>query len=258
MATSLDERFSRSEIIWGTRAMERIAKARVIVFGIGGVGGYASEALARGGVGHLTLVDDDVVGLSNINRQIVATNNTLGELKAEVMAQRIASINPRCKVDAQSTFYLPATADQFELQSYDYVVDAVDTVTAKLHIITKAKEAQTPVISCMGTANKVDPTAFCVDDIYNTSICPLARIIRKEARKRGLGHFKVVYSTEPARKPMIEVDLARELRPGSSNRSVPGSVSFVPPVAGCIMAGEVLRHFAEGAHEEHAHESERV
>ena len=238
------DRFARTELLLGPDAMTKLRDARVIVFGIGGVGGYAVEALARCGVGHIGLVDDDVVGPSNLNRQIIATQGTVGRAKVDVMSERIASINPMCDVVRYRCFYLPATTDQIDLKSYDYVIDAVDTVTAKLHLIASAKSAGVPIISSMGTANKVDPTKFCVDDIAHTSICPLARIIRKEAKKRGLGHFKVVYSTEPARTPVGEVDLKAELREGSSNRSVPGSVSFVPPVAGFILAGEVIRDLA--------------
>ena len=239
------ELFSRTELLLGGAAMELLAQARVIVFGLGGVGGAATEALARAGVGHIAIVDDDVVGPSNANRQIIATSQTMGAPKVNAMASRIASINPTCEVESHRCFYLPATAGQIDIASFDYAIDAVDTVTAKLHIIARAKEAGTPVISCMGTANKLDPTAFRVDDIQRTSVCPLARIVRKEARKRGLGHFLVVYSTEPARTPIGEVDLAKELREGSSNRSVPGSVSFVPPVAGYILASVVVRDLAK-------------
>lgn len=244
MGVTVDERFSRTSMLLGAEAMDRLAEAHVILFGVGGVGGFAAEALARAGVGHLDLVDDDVVGITNLNRQIVGLTSTLGLQKAEVMAERVRDINPSCKVTAHRCFYLPETADRFDLSSYDYVIDAVDTVTAKLLLIGRAKEAGTPVISSMGAANKLDPTAFVVADISKTSVCPLARIIRKEARKRGLGHFKVVYSTEPAIEPQGEADLERELRPGSSNRSLPGSVSFVPPVAGLILAGEVVKDLA--------------
>ena len=240
----MDDRFSRTELLLGPEAMERLRRARVVVFGVGGVGGYAAEALARCGVGRIGLVDDDVVGPSNLNRQVIATQQTMGRPKIDVMAERIASINPACEVVRHRCFYLPATTDRVDLKSYDYVIDAVDTVTAKLHLISRAKEAGVPIISSMGTANKVDPTQFRVDDITRTTVCPLARIIRKEAKKRGLGHFRVVYSTEPARTPVGEVDLDAELRKGSSNRSVPGSVSFVPPVAGFILAGEVIRELA--------------
>ena len=240
----MQDRFSRTQMLLGPDAMERLANARVIVFGVGGVGGYALEALARGGVGRISLVDDDVVGLTNVNRQIVAAESTLGRPKAQVMAERIRDINPDCDVVAHQCFYLPQTADEFDLSQYDYVVDAVDTVTAKLQLITKAKRAGTPIISCMGTANKLDPTRFLVADIEKTSVCPLARIIRKEARKRGLGHFKVVFSTEPAMTPDLPDDYREQLRPESSNRSLPGSVSFVPPVAGCILAGEVIKELS--------------
>ena len=240
----MDNRFARTELLLGPDAMERLRRARVIVFGVGGVGGYAVEALARCGIGSIGLVDDDVVGQSNLNRQIIATQGTVGRPKVDVAAERIASINPACNITRYRCFYLPATTEQIDLESYDYAIDAVDTVTAKLHLISSAKKAGVPIISCMGTANKVDPTKFCVDDITRTSVCPLARIIRKEAKKRRLGHFKVVYSTEPARTPVGEVDLKAELREGSSNRSVPGSVSFVPPVAGFILAGEVIRDLA--------------
>ena len=239
-----DEPFSRTELLLGPEAMRRLADARVIVFGAGGVGGYVVEALARVGIGAIDVVDDDVVSRSNINRQVLATKATVGRRKSLVAKERILSINPSCEVTAHECFYLPANSQCIDMASYDYAVDAVDTVTAKLHIVSQAKAAGTPVISCMGTANKIDPTAFRVDDIDKTSICPLARIMRKEARKRGLGHFKVVYSTEPARRPVGEVDLRKELRSGSSNRSVPGSVSFVPPVAGFIIAGEVIRDLA--------------
>ena len=239
-----DESFSRTELLLGPEAMRRLADARVIVFGAGGVGGYVVEALARVGIGAIDVVDDDVVSRSNINRQVLATKATVGRRKSLVAKERILSINPSCEVTAHECFYLPANSQCIDMASYDYAVDAVDTVTAKLHIVSQAKAAGTPVISCMGTANKIDPTAFRVDDIDKTSICPLARIMRKEARKRGLGHFKVVYSTEPARRPVGEVDLRKELRSGSSNRSVPGSVSFVPPVAGFIIAGEVIRDLA--------------
>ena len=244
MGVTVDERFSRTSMLLGAEAMDRLAEAHVILFGVGGVGGFAAEALARAGVGHLDLVDDDVVGITNLNRQIVGLTSTLGLQKAEVMAERVRDINPSCEVTAHRCFYLPETAGRFDLSSYDYVIDAVDTVTAKLHLIGRAKEAGTPVISSMGAANKLDPTAFVVADISKTSVCPLARIIRKEARKRGLGHFKVVYSTEPAIEPQGKADLERELRPGSSNRSLPGSVSFVPPVAGLILAGEVVKDLA--------------
>lgn len=237
----MSERFSRTALLLGEDALNKLAEARVIVFGIGGVGGYAAEALARSGVGSLTLVDNDDISESNINRQIVALTSTVGMSKAQAMAARVADINPACRVSVHECFYLPQTADRFDLSAYDYVVDAVDTVTAKLQLIRAAKEAGTPIISSMGAANKLDPCAFRVDDIDKTSICPLARIIRKEARKRGLGHFKVVYSTEPALTPHLDEGWRDELPEGSTRRSLPGSVAFVPPVAGLILAGEVVK-----------------
>ena len=235
----MEERFSRTEMLLGSKAMQRLSCKRVIVFGVGGVGGYVCEALARAGVGGIDVVDDDLVVESNINRQIIATTHTLGRPKVEVMVERIASINPDCKATAHKCFYLPQTADQFDLTQYDYVVDAVDTITAKLHIISEAKAAGVPVISSMGAANKLDPTTLRVADITKTSICPLARIIRKEAHKRGLGHFKVVYSTE---EPVL-----RRGKPSDPDDPHPrrsgtlGSVSWMPPVAGFILAGEVVK-----------------
>ncbi|MDO4806578.1 MAG: tRNA threonylcarbamoyladenosine dehydratase [Coriobacteriales bacterium] len=235
----MSEAFSRTELLLGSDAMECLAASHVIVFGVGGVGGYAMEALARSGVGAIDVVDDDVVAVSNINRQILATTEALGRPKVEVAAERIASINPQCQVVAHRCFYLPQTADRFDLTQYDYVIDAVDTITAKLHIISSAKAAGTPVISSMGAANKLDPTAFRVADISKSSICPLARIIRKEARKRGLGHFKVVFSVE---EPVIRQGLKSEKDDPHPRRSgTPGSVAFVPSVAGLILAGEVVR-----------------
>ena len=237
----MQDRFSRTRLLLGSDALGKLASSRVIVFGVGGVGGYAVEALARSGVGALDLVDDDEVSLTNINRQIIATSSTIGRQKVDVMAERVRDINPNCKVVAHRCFYLPETSNRFDFAHYDYVVDAVDTVTAKLKLISAAKEAGVPIICRMGAANKLDPTAFRVDDIYKTSICPLARIIRKEARKRGLGHFKVVYSTEPALTPMLPDNWRDEQREGSSSRSLPGSVAWVPPAAGFALASEVVR-----------------
>ena len=237
----MDRWLQRTEMLIGHEALERLATSSVIVFGLGGVGSACTEALARAGVGTLHLVDDDCVGETNLNRQLVATRSTVGQAKALAMAKRVADINPACHVVAHQTFFLPETADAFDFTAFDYVVDCVDTVTAKLALIRAAKEAATPIISSMGTANKLDPTAFQVADIEKTSICPLARIIRKEARKRRLGHFKVVFSTEPPLNPTQPSDLASELRAGSSARSLPGSISFVPPVAGFILASEVVR-----------------
>lgn len=242
------EQFARTGLLLGPEAMERLARARVAVFGLGGVGSYAAEALARSGMGALDLVDHDRISITNINRQVEATLDTLGQGKAEAMAARIAAINPRCSVEARCCFYLPDTADSFDFTRYDYVVDAVDTVTGKLQLITRSAQAGVPLISSMGAANKLDPTRFRVADIYETSICPLAKIIRKECRKRGIERLKVVYSTEPAR-PLCEdpegtpapsnaIDAASE---EASRHGIPGSCAFVPPVVGLIMAGEVVR-----------------
>jgi tRNA A37 threonylcarbamoyladenosine dehydratase len=244
------DQFSRTQLLLGSDAMQVLSNARVAVFGLGGVGGTAAEALARAGVGALDVIDHDRVSLTNVNRQTVALTSTIGQLKADVMAKRIADINPACHVTAHACFYLPDTADELDLALFDYVIDAVDTVTAKLLLIERAQAADVPLISSMGTANKLDPTALRVGDIYQTSICPLAKIIRKECRKRGVKKLKVVYSTEPALPPSDEAQEAyREQAlqtPGASadkfgRAGVPGSVSFVPPAAGLILAGEVVK-----------------
>ena len=234
----MPDQFIRTQMLLGDDAMQALAQARVIVFGIGGVGGAAAEALARCGVGAIDLVDHDTVSETNLNRQIAALHSTIGRPKAQAMAERIRDINPACQVTARQCLYLRDTKDRFDLAAYDYVIDAVDTVTAKLLIISEAQAAGTPVISCMGTANKLDPTRFEVSDIYKTTICPLAKIVRKECRKRGLRGFKVVYSREEALAPQMEGDDPE--RP-AGRRSTPGSVSFVPPVAGFILAGEVVK-----------------
>lgn len=215
--------------------MERLYGARVAVFGIGGVGGYAVEALARSGVGALDLVDSDRVSLSNINRQIIATHRTVGRYKVDVAEERILDINPRCVVRKYPVFYTPETAEMFDFSAYDYVVDAIDTVTGKIALVMQAQAAGVPVISSMGAGNKLDPTAFEVADIYKTSVCPLARVMRRELKKRGVKHLKVVYSKEEARTP------AEGASPEASRRQTPGSTAFVPPVAGLIIAGEVVR-----------------
>lgn len=239
----MEDRFARTRLLLGDDAMEALARAHVIVFGIGGVGGYAAEALARSGIGALTLVDDDTISPTNVNRQVVATTSTIGQDKAQAMAARIADINPACAVEARRCFYLPATSGEFDLRNYDYIVDAMDTVTAKLHLAEQAQAAGTPLISSMGTANKIDPTALQVADISETHSCPFARIIRKECRKRGIKRLKVVYSTEPARHPAGDAALEEgALRPG--RRDVPGSTAFVPPAAGLAIAAEVVRELA--------------
>jgi len=219
--------FSRTELLLGSSSMEKLKNAHVAVFGIGGVGGYTVEALARSGIGHFDLIDDDKVCLTNINRQIVATRKTVGQYKTEVMKQRILEINPEVKVELHQCFFLPETKAAFDFDKYTYVVDAVDTVTAKIQLIVQSKEMGVPVISCMGAGNKLDPTRFEVADIYETSVCPLAKVMRQELRKRNIEQVKVVYSKE----------IPIKLKEGR----IPGSVSFVPSVAGLIMAGEVVK-----------------
>ncbi|MBQ6865413.1 MAG: tRNA threonylcarbamoyladenosine dehydratase [Clostridia bacterium] len=230
----MEDMFSRTRMLLGDAAMDRLKAARVAVFGIGGVGGHAMEALARSGVGALDLVDSDRVALSNLNRQIIATRDTLGMLKVEAAKARVLSINPDCAVETWPVFFLPETADRFDFTQYDYVIDAIDTVAGKLRLIEAAKAAGVPVISSMGAGNKLDATAFRVADISETSVCPLARIMRRELKKRGIDHVKVVFSTEPALVPApTEEPTAR--------RSTPGSTAFVPAVAGLILAGEVIK-----------------
>ena len=229
-------------MLLGEESVARLEKARVAVFGLGGVGGYVVEALARAGIGQLELIDKDTVSLSNLNRQILATHETLGMEKTQAARLRVEAINPRCRVRTYSMFYLPDTAEQFDLRQYDYIVDAVDTVTAKLTLVQRATEAGTPIISCMGTGNKLDASAFQVADISKTTGCPLARIMRKELGKRGIRHLKVVYSQEEARKPTgWEEEAAAE-----GKRQIPGSLPFVPGAAGLILAGEVIKDIAMG------------
>ncbi len=241
--------FSRTEMLLGSENMERLAQATVAVFGIGGVGGYVVEALVRSGVGSLVLVDSDVVSPSNCNRQIIATQETIGRYKVDVMRERVLSINPQAKVEARQCFYLPQTADAFDFSTYSYVVDAVDTVSAKLEIITRAQAAGVPVISSMGAGNKLDPTKFRVADIYETSVCPLAKVMRHECRKRGIEHLKVVYSTEEPVRLSVVHDSEEEALAGGQEKAdsrrpakaAPGSVAFVPSVAGLILVGEVVK-----------------
>lgn len=234
----MEEQFVRSALLLGEDGIRALNQARVAVFGIGGVGGFAVEALARAGVGHFLLVDNDKVSISNINRQIIATWDSVGEFKTHVMRKRILSINPRAVADTRECFYLPENADEFSFGEYDYIVDAVDTVTAKLEIIERAARIGVPVISCMGAGNKLDPGRFTVTDIYSTSVCPLARVMRRELKKRGVESCKVVYSAEEAKKPQTALLSEEE---ASSRREVPGSLSFVPSVAGLVAAGEVVR-----------------
>lgn len=228
------EQFERTERLIGQAALEKLARSRVAVFGIGGVGGYAVEALARSGVGAIDLIDSDRVALSNLNRQILATHDTVGRLKTEVSAERIAQINPACKVTAHSVFFSPETEGQFDFSKYDYVADAIDTVTGKIAIIMNARRCGVPVISCMGAGNKLDATAFEVADIYKTSVCPLARVMRQELKKRGVESLKVVYSKEPPVKSAAE----------GEGKPTPSSIAFVPSVAGLIMAGEIIKDLA--------------
>lgn len=231
----MEEIFSRTEALLGPEAMARLKQARVAVFGIGGVGGYAVEALARSGIGTLDLIDSDTVSRSNINRQIIALQSTVGMTKVEAAAARIRDINPNATVNTWPVFYLPETAGQFDFSQYDYVIDAVDTVAAKLSLAEAARDAGVPIISAMGAGNKLDPTAFCVADIEKTSVCPLARVMRRELKKRGIRHLKVVYSREEPLSPTL---------PPENGRRVPGSIAFVPPVVGFILAGEIIRDLA--------------
>lgn len=227
--------FSRTELLLGEEAMDKLARSHVAVFGVGGVGGYTVEALVRSGVGSIDIIDNDTVSLTNLNRQIIALHSTVGKYKVDVMADRIRDINPDCQVKAFRTFYTPETAEEFDFSSYDYVVDAIDTVKGKIGLVMQAKEAGTPIISSMGAGNKLDPTAFQVSDISKTSVCPLAKVMRCELRKKGVNHLKVVYSQE------------QPLTPGKSDESVqgrrqiPGSTAFVPSAVGLIIAGEVIK-----------------
>ena len=242
--------FSRTELLIGKEAMQRLYGARVAVFGIGGVGGYVVEALARSGVGAFDLIDDDKVCLTNINRQIIATRKTIGKYKVDVMEERVHSINPEAQVTVHKCFYLPETADQFDFTQYDYVVDAIDTVTGKIELVEQAKRAGTPIISSMGAGNKMDPSTFEVADIYKTSVCPLAKVMRRELKKRGIRKLKVVYSKEQPLEPIDDIAIScREhcicppgaVRKCTERRAIPGSNAFVPSVVGLIIAGEVVK-----------------
>ena len=230
-------------MLLGKEAMEKLASSRVAVFGIGGVGGYAVEALVRSGIGAIDIIDDDKVCLTNINRQLYATRKTVGKFKVDVAAERIMDINPNAKVTVHKTFYLPETQEEFDFNLYDYVVDAIDTVTGKIALIMQAQEANTPIISSMGAGNKLDPTAFEVADIYETSVCPLAKVMRRELKKRGVEKLKVVYSKEAPIAPgdADEAPQDSTARVGETKKKAPGSVAFVPPVVGLIIAGEVIK-----------------
>ena len=252
----MQNQFSRTQLLYGKEVMDYFASCRIAVFGIGGVGGYAVEAFARSGIGALDLIDDDRVCLTNINRQIIATGKTVGKYKVDVAKERVCEINPNCRVRTYKTFYLPDTQDQFDFCEYDYIVDAIDTVTGKLAIIENAKKAGVPVISSMGAGNKVNPAAFEVADIYETSICPLAKVMRRECKKRGIGSLKVVYSKEKPVRPSEDISIISKeqcscppgtARKGAERRSIPGSAAFVPSVAGLIIAGEVINDLAAKA-----------
>ena len=242
--------FSRTELLLGKEAMNKLEKSRVAVFGIGGVGGYVCEALVRSGIGFFDLIDDDKVCLTNLNRQIIATRKTVGQYKTEVMRDRILEINPKADVRIHQCFYLPENASDFDFSEYDYVVDAVDTVTAKIELIMRAKESGTPIISSMGAGNKLDASAFRVADIYKTKVCPLAKVMRRELKKRGVKKLKVVYSEEQPIRPIEDMAISCRSHcicpPGAKHkcterRDIPGSVAFVPSVVGLIIAGEVIK-----------------
>lgn len=245
--------FSRTQLLLGESAMQELANKRVAVFGIGGVGGYACEALVRSGIGAFDLIDDDKVCLTNLNRQIIATRKTVGKYKTEVMKERMLEINPNVYVRIHNCFFLPENADKFPFDEYDYIIDAVDTVTAKISIIMKANELGIPVISSMGAGNKLDPTAFMVADIYKTRVCPLAKVMRRELKKRGVKKLKVVYSEEQPTRPIEDMSISCRTNcicpPGAEHkcterRDIPGSVAFVPSVVGLIIAGEVIKDIA--------------
>lgn len=227
--------FSRTELLFGQDAINKLSQSRVAVFGIGGVGGYTVEALARSGIGELDLIDNDSVSLTNINRQIIATHNTIGEFKVDVMKKRILEINPNIQVKTYKTFFTSQNSNEFTFNKYDYIVDAIDTVSSKIELVIKANEVNVPIISSMGAGNKVDPTAFEVCDIYKTSVCPLAKVMRYELKKRGIKKLKVVYSKEKPITPLISEETV------IGRRQIPGSTAFVPSVVGLIIAGEVIK-----------------
>ena len=242
--------FSRTQLLLGADNMDRLSNAKVAVFGIGGVGGYVVEALARSGVGSFVIVDDDKVCLTNLNRQIIATRKTVGKYKVDVMKERMLEINPDVNVRIHKCFFLPENADEFPFEDYDYIVDAVDTVTAKLELVMKAKEKGVPIISSMGAGNKLDPTMFRVADIYKTKVCPLAKVMRRELKKRGVKKLKVVYSEEQPTRPINDMAISCRNHcicpPGAAHkcterRDIPGSTAFVPSVVGLIIAGEVIK-----------------
>lgn len=244
----MQNQFARTALLFGEAAMEKLRSCRVAVFGVGGVGGYVAEALGRSGVGTLDLIDNDTVALTNLNRQIIALHSTLGQYKVDVAAARLRDINPEILVHAHRCFFLPETADQFDFSQYDYVVDAIDTVKGKIEIIMRAKEAGVPVISSMGAGNKLDPSALRVTDIYKTKVCPLARVMRYEMRKRGVKSLKVVYSEELPVQADPDLLAALAAEEGGVRRSIPGSNAFVPSAAGLLIASAVIRDLAASAH----------
>ena len=256
--------FSRTELLLGKEAMDKLKDSRVAVFGIGGVGGYVCEALVRSGVVAFDLIDDDKVCLTNLNRQIIATRKTVGKYKVDVMKERILEINPDADVRVRKCFFLPENAEEFPFEEYDYVVDAVDTVTAKLELVMKAKEKNIPIISSMGAGNKLDPTAFRVADIYKTSVCPLAKVMRRELKKRNVKHLKVVYSKEKPVRPIEDMGISCRTNcicpPGAAHkcterRDIPGSTAFVPSVVGLIIASEVIKDITHDAMVKTRHEN---
>lgn len=230
----MENQFSRSELLLGKEGIKKLNSSRIAVFGIGGVGGYVAEALVRSGIGKIDIIDNDDVAFSNLNRQIIALHSTIGRPKVDVMKERLLDINPNCEIKTHKVFYMPETENLFDFTEYDYIVDAIDTVTGKLSLIVNAKNADTPIISSMGAGNKSDPTAFCVEDIYKTSVCPLARAMRAELKKRNIKSLKVVYSKEKPIKATVKND-------EQTSRHLPGSTAFVPPVVGLIIAGEVIK-----------------
>ena len=244
----MTDRFQRTKLLIGEEALRKLSCSRVAVFGIGGVGGYVCEALVRSGVGAFDLIDSDTVNLTNLNRQIIATMQTIGRYKVDVMKERMLQINPEADIRVHRCFFLPENAPEFHFEEYDYVVDAVDTVTAKIELILKAKESNVPVISSMGAGNKLDPGQFRIADIYKTNVCPLAKVMRRELKKRGISSLKVVYSEEMPVKPDVEAAACKDSPdPGeeqSKRRSTPGSIAFVPSVAGLMMAGEIVKDLA--------------
>lgn len=246
--------FSRTQLLYGKEAMDALAEKRVAVFGIGGVGGYVCESLVRSGVGHFDIIDDDKVCLTNLNRQIIATRKTVGQYKVDVMEERMKDINPAVEVVKHKCFFLPENADQFPFESYDYVVDAVDTVTAKIEIIMRCKKLGIPVISCMGAGNKLDPSRFKVADIYKTTMCPLAKVMRHEMKKRGVKKLKVVYSDEKPTRPIEDMSIScrshcicppEAAHKCTERRDIPGSTAFAPAVAGLVLASEVMKDLTE-------------